>query len=190
MSIHGISDTGSPWSSHDFVSHYYQRNGRGVTLRETRHLTNVANAYFSEVSERLKTQISAAARQNQNGTFSDSFYNSYNMTGIVFSLGDTVIGGEFTGQTTEINGIVSFSGSLEFYLSDEFADPLDIGVEILDLGETLYENLHGPLDDYLRGRPNGSRRLGIHTGEPYSITDSWGGTFDGQIYLEDTRSRY
>lgn len=116
------------------------------------------------------------------------------MTGVVFSIGDTVIGGEFSGSVLEQNGILTIEGSFDFYLRDEFADPADIGVEVVDPGETIFENIHRPLDNYLRGRtglpPRGPQRLGIHTGEPYSISDDWSGTLSGQIYLNTTRSAY
>lgn len=78
------------------------------------------------------------------------------------------------------------------------AEPLlpsvDVGMEVVDLGETIYENIHRPLEDYLRGRvglhPTGPRRLGIHTGEPYSITDRWTGSFSGRVFADPTRSRF
>ena len=126
------------------------------------------------------------------------------MTGIAFSIGDTTIGGSFRGLSHENLGILSISGKIEFYLRDEFADPLDIGevqrrinrdaaqdVEEIDLGETIFENTHRPLDNYLRGRvglaPSGTERLGIHTGDPYTITDAWSGSFEGRIYLDPTK---
>ena len=116
------------------------------------------------------------------------------MTGVVFSIGDTVIGGEFSGGVEEQHGAPSVEGSFDFYLRDEFADPADIGIEIIDPGATIFENLHRPLDNYLRGRtdlpPRGPQRLGVQTGEPYSITDNWSGTLSRQIYLDPARSAY
>lgn len=142
------------------------------------------------VEERIKRQIVAKARQNPNGSFSDDFIRSYDMTGIVFSIGDTTIGGRFSGSATEESGVLTISGTLEFHLRDKFADPLDIGVEAIDLGETIFENIHRPLDDYLRGRTSRPQRLGIHTGEPYAITDKWSGRFEGQVYADPERSAY
>lgn len=85
-------------------------------------------------------------------------------------------------------------GSFDFYLRDEFADPADIGVDVIDPSETIFENIHRPLDNYLRERtglpPRGPQRLGIQTGEPYSITDDWSGELRGQIYQDATRSTY
>ncbi|MCA0873952.1 hypothetical protein LCL97_24290 [Seohaeicola saemankumensis] len=118
------------------------------------------------------------------------------MTGIVFSIGDTTIGGSFSGQRVEQNGIVELSGSLDLYLNDEFADPLDVGVEVDDYrpGPILYDNIHKPLNDYLRGRTGlptgGPQRLGIRDGKPYAITGTWSGSVEGRIYADATRSKY
>ena len=116
------------------------------------------------------------------------------MTGIAFSIGDTTIGGNFSGRATLVAGLLTISGAIEFYLSDEFIDPLDVGVEAIDLGETIFENLIRPLEDHGRGRlglpPTGPQRLGIHTGEPYVITDEWSGYFEGQILIDPEKSLY
>jgi len=126
--------------------------------------------------------------------FRETFYRSYNMTSVVFSIGDTVIGGMFSGSVEEQHGVLAVEGSFDFYLRDEFADPADIGIEVIDLGETIFENIHRPLDNYLRGRtrlpPRGPQRLGVQTGEPCSITDDRSWTLSGQIYLDPARSAY
>lgn len=75
-------------------------------------------------------------------------------------------------------------------------DPSDVGVEVEDYspGSILYDNIHKPLNDYLRGRggipSNGRQRLGIREGVPYSITGQWSGSVDGKIYADSARSRY
>lgn len=176
------------------VRHYYLGNGRGVTVRETGHLSAIVSQYMAEVESRLEDNIAALARAKRNGSITDVFYRSYGMTGVVFSIGDTVIGGSFSGNVEEQHGILSVEGSFDFYLKDEFADPVDLGIEVVDLGETIFENIHRPLDNYLRGRtglpPRGPQRLGVQTGEPYSITDNWSGKLSGQIYLDPARSAY
>lgn len=163
-------------------------------MRETGHLTAIVDQYIAEVETRLKDQIASEARKMRNGSFTYPFGKPYNMTGVVFSIGDTVIGGEFSGSVLEQNGILTVEGSFEFYLRDEFADPADIGVEVVDSGETIFENIHRPLNNYLRGRTGlplrGPQRLGIQTGEPYSITDDWSGKLGGKIYLDAARSAY
>lgn len=194
ISLQGVSGGGAAWSSRDFVNHYYRGNGRGVTVRETGHLSAIVEEYMAQVESKLKDQVAREARKKRDGSFADTFYNTYGMTGVVFSIGDTVIGGEFSGNVEEQHGVLSVEGSFDFYLRDEFSDPADIGIEVIDPGETIFENIHRPLDNYLRGRtglpPRGPQRLGVQTGEPYSITDDWSGTLSGQIYLDPARSAY
>lgn len=197
IDLNNVSNSGSAWSSLNFVRHYYRGSGRGVTVRQTGHLTAIVEQYMSEAEERLKQQIAKEARDKRNGSFIYPFGRPYNMTGVVFSIGDTVIGGVFKGFAQENNGILEIEGEFEFYLRDEFADPADIGVEIVDptkLGEMIYENIHRPLDNYLRGRTglpaSGPEQLGVITGEPYPITDKWSGELRGKIYLDASRSAY
>ena len=170
------------------------RGQRGDQMRETGHLSAIVDRYMAEVEKRLKDQIANEARRKRNGSFTYPFGRPYKMTDLVFSLGDTVIGGVFSGSTEERNGVLSIEGSFDFRLRDEFADPADIGVEVIDPGETIFENIHRPLDDYLRGRtglrPGGPQRLGVQTGEPYAITDDWSGELRGKIYLDASRSTY
>jgi len=130
ISLQGVSGGGAAWSSRDFVNHYYRGNGRGVTVRETGHLSAIVDEYMTQVEKRLKDQISGEAREKRDGSFSDTFYNTYGMTGMVFSIGDTVIGGKFSGTVEEQYGVLAVEASFEFYLRDEFADPLDIGLEV------------------------------------------------------------
>ncbi len=194
ISLQGVTDSGTAWGSRDFIRHYYRGRGRAVTVRETGHLGRIASRYMEIAGDRIKQQIAARARQNLNGTFDYDFVNTYDLTGTVFSIGNTTIGGTFAGNTSERLGTIEISGILEFYLNDEFADPLDIGVEVIDPSETVFENLIRPLDDYLRGRtglpPTGPQRLGIHVGEPYAITDTWSGRLDGLIFFDPRRSAF
>lgn len=190
ISLSGVSDGGAAWSSRDFVRHYYRGRGRGVTVRETGHLSKIVERYIDEVRERLRNMIARKARENPNGTFDDVFYNTYKMTGVVFSIGDTTIGGRLEGRSSEASGVLTLSGTFDFYLRDAFADPLDIGVEVIDPGETIFENIHRPLDDYLRGRTSGSWQPGIHAGEPYPITDEWSGRFAGRIHADPGQSSF
>ena len=79
----------------------------------------------------LRGQIATAARQNGNGSFSYDFFRSYDLQGVVFSIGDTKIGGIFSGFNLERSGMLTISGDIDFYLEDAFADPLDIGIEVI-----------------------------------------------------------
>ena len=228
ISLSDVSDSGSGWRSRDFVEHYFAGRGRGVTVRQTGHLRAIVDQYMNIVEDRLKGQIADRARSHGPGSFSDVFGRPYQMQGVVFSIGDTTIGGQYTGQATDQHGILRISGSLEFYLRDEFADPIDIGVEVDDyrpgsiihdtghglqdiaegigdavdgLGRTLIDNVHMPLEDYIRGRAGlkaqtykiiqqtstKDTRTG-RDGVPYAITDNWSGRFEGVVYFDRNRS--
>ena len=194
IELSDVSDSGPAWSSGDFVRHYYQGGGLGVTVRETGHLVNIVNRYINTVQESLQNSIAKTARTNPEGTFSDEFNNSYSMTDLAFSVGDTTIGGSFSGRTSSVAEVIAFSGEFAFYLTDAFIDPLDIGIELIDPGETVYENLLRPLNDIGRGQlglpPTGSPRPGIQTGEPYAITDQWSGRFVGQVHADPRTSDF
>ena len=179
-------------------------------LRETGHLTSIIGKYMSEVDGKLKRQIARKARNKSDGNFSETFYNTNDMTNVVFSLGHTKIGGVFNGFVEDNNGLLEVDGAIEFYLKDEFADPADIGeirkrlgnedaqdVDIVHptrISEMIYENIHRPLDNYIRGRTGlpktGPEKLGLITGTPYNISDKWLGTRQGNIFLDASRSDY
>ena len=137
-------------------------------MRETGHLIAIIGKYMSEVDGKLKRQIARKARNKSDGNFSETFYNTYDMTNVVFSLGHTKIGGVFNGFVEDNQGLLEVDGAIKFYLKDEFADSADIveirrrlgnedvhDVDIVDptrIGEMIYENIHQPLDNYIRGR--------------------------------------
>ena len=61
ITLQGVSGGGAAWSSRDFVRHYYHGNCRGVTVRDTGHLSAIVNRYMAEVETRLKDQIASEA---------------------------------------------------------------------------------------------------------------------------------
>ena len=144
----GVSDAGKAWENNDFTNHYWHGNGTGVRLRDTGNLTAVVDEYQKIVEENLLGQIADAARRNIDGTFSWDFRTTYQMQHIVFSLGDTTIGGIFRGQNESNKGVLRIRGDLSFFLYDEFADPIDIGIELP--GGTPYA-----IKDYWEGRADG-----------------------------------
>ncbi len=128
--MHGVSDSGHAWSSEDFVRHYFFGNGEAVAVRETGHLRNVVAEYRRVAVDDptvLPAQIANAARKHINRHFDYKFKRTYPMRDIVFSLGNTTIGGRFSGRCKHDLGWLEIDGSLEFYLRDEFRDPVDIG---------------------------------------------------------------
>lgn len=169
ITLLGISDVGSPWSSRDFVRHYFNGNGRGVRVRETGHLRSIVAEYRRIVIDdpnRLPKQIAERARQNKNGSFSYEFYNTYDMTNLVFSIGHTTIGGNYSGANSQKNGVLSISGKIDFYLEDAFKDPVDI-FDII------------PDDD-----------IELARSKPYRIYDKWQGQLKGQIYADASLSSF
>ena len=89
----------------------------------------------------------------------------------------------FSGQSAEASGILTFSGNIEFFFRDGFANRLAIGqaarrpgfdevpdLEIIDPIQTIVENIQRPIEDYLPGLtklpPSGPQRLVIRTGAP------------------------
>lgn len=131
LRVSGVSDVGPAWTHRDFINHYYRGGRRIVTVRETGHLSAIVASYVHCRGQALERQIAAEARQNVGRTFSYPFEWSYNMQSIVFSIGDTTIGGTFQGSARETApSVLNVAGTIDFYLNDEFADPLDVGIEI------------------------------------------------------------
>lgn len=216
ITLQNVSDEGDTWTSQDFVEHYFSGNGQGVTVRETGHLSAIVEQYMALVEDKLKGQIASEARLTSGGSFTYPFGRPYDMEHIAFSIGDTTIGGVAYGQVKKVNNSLSVQGSLDFYLRDMFADPLDIGVEvddytpgsighdldhvIDDLGEILdpYEQIHKPIEDYVRDRvglktDDAHHQKHMRTGRdgvPYPITDIWSGQFIGQVHTDAAKSNY
>lgn len=200
ITLSDISDAGSPWSSRDFVGHYFNGKGRAVKVRDTGHLHSIVSAYMKEVEVKLKNNIARLSRQNRGNSFSDYYENTYDMTWTTFSIGDTKIRADVSGSCAERHGTLEISGDIDFRLEDEFVDPLDIGLEVIDLEETIIENIQRPIESRIRERINRiisdrlrgikQDRLGIHTGEPYPITDEWSGQFEGRIYADSSISKF
>lgn len=128
MLFYGVSGWWPGWHNIDFINHYYFGRGRAVRLRDTGHLERVVDEYWQGRGDALFGQIADEARKNPAGAFQREVYNDYPMQNIVFSLGRTTIGCDFQG-TSEWQGAdhLKISGQGNFYLRDEFNDPLDIG---------------------------------------------------------------
>lgn len=80
-----------------------------MTVRETGPLGRIASRYMEIASDRIKPEIAARARQNLNGTFDDDFVTTYDLTGTVFGIGNTTIGGTFSGNTSERVGTIEMN---------------------------------------------------------------------------------
>ncbi|MEM9591438.1 MAG: hypothetical protein AAF967_08885 [Pseudomonadota bacterium] len=101
-----------------------------MTVRETGHLRAVVAEYWRLVIQnpkKLRGQIADVARTKPGQSFYYDFEKSYPMQRLVFSLGDTVIGGLFSGRCKPIHELLEIDGVIGFYLRDMFEDPLDLG---------------------------------------------------------------
>ena len=144
IDLQNVSDSGRSWRSLDFVNHYFYGNGRTVTVRETGPLADIIAQYHSIVIDnpkRLPGQIADEARKNVNQSFSDTFGKPYQMQGVVFSIGNTIIKGNFNCYCKEISGILEITGKVDFELTDLFRDPVDL--------EKLQKILKKAIDEYI-----------------------------------------
>lgn len=210
IQLHDVADTGVPWASRDFVWHYFFGEGATVTVRETGHLEAVVERYRQRILDdpaRLPSQIATKAREMLNQSFRDTFGRPYDMTDVVFSLGNTTISGTYRGSGQAINGVLYLAGSIDFYLSDSFRDPLNIGSLLKEPYATPSQSIAAfeqQLRDYLLGLLRQqvlNRRMAdtlrtkqdlreLPGGTPYAITDTWRGTFWGRVFVDAARSQY
>lgn len=136
IALKGVSDSGAEWPQEDFLKHYFNGKGKGVTLRQIGHLVKVVTAYMNEAEENLKGQVADEARKNIGQSFVYHFYNTYKMRDVVYSLGETTIGGGFFGTSILKNDLINIEGDFLFYQNDEFTDIFGVGIE--PPGSTIY----------------------------------------------------
>ena len=189
ISLSGISDHRAPWRNQDYVDHYFLGNGQGVTLSQIGQLRNISEAFDTLRGEAVKQQLAGEARKIRNGAVTYRFENTYDLTSVSFSIGDTVIGGKFSGHCQEQNGALVLNGSLDFYLRDEFADPLDVGIEVFDIPEMVEDYFSDLTDQRLQGMLR-QRKERVRYGTPYSITGKWNAVVTGQFHRDPSKSRY
>ncbi len=189
ISLSGISDHRAPWRNQDYVDHYFLGNGQDVTLSQIGQLRNISEAFDTLRGEALKQQLASEARKIRNGVVTYHFENAYDLTSVSFSIGDTVIGGKFSGHCQEQHGALVLNGSLDFYLRDEFADPLDVGIEVFDIPEMVEDFFSDLIDQRLQGMLQ-QRKERVRYGTPYSIAGKWNAVVTGQFYRDPSKSHY
>jgi Phage Mu protein F like protein len=174
LSMFGIAEAGTPWTSLDFVLHYFFGGGEEVSVRETGHLAAVVAEYKRQAEGRLKGQIADRARNHVGTSFAYPFGRPYRLKDVVFSLGDTTIGGAFFGSSRDGGLALYVSCRLKFKLRDAFTDPINIRERLVQLGL-------GDLTDYQGNLP---------LSEPYAIVDRWSGALSGLVMKDREASRY
>ncbi len=131
----GLASSYDRWTNSDFVRHYYVGGGRAVHLLEIGHLREIAEQYaYGDGAEgafrRLADQIANAARSQGTGALQYRFEGAYDFGDVAFSHGDGVVRGEFIGYVDDRGNMLRISGEANFEFSDEFADPLGMGIEV------------------------------------------------------------
>lgn len=122
------------WSDLDFVSHYYYGGGVAITLAEIGHLQEIVEQYaYNDGDEgayrRLSNQIADAAREVRVGNFSYQFGLPYDFGDVEFSHGFGTVSGLFEGTVALDGNILKIFGNTVFSFTDEFKDPVGIGIE-------------------------------------------------------------
>lgn len=139
FAFHTMSDLASSpayrWTDLDFVAHYYFGGGVGVTLSEIGHLRDIAEHYaYSDGEEgafrRLSNQIADEARKVRSGSVTYGFGQSYDFGAVQFSHGGGSVAGTFAGTVANDGDMLRIVGSSVFNFSDQFADPIDLGIEV------------------------------------------------------------
>lgn len=111
------------WQNSDFVNHFYNGNGRPVTLAEIGHLGAIIAAVRAQVVPRFNSQIEAKAKEIRNGAIQDDFSNGYDFRDILYSHGSAVVKGEFIGEVKNEGKLLVVSGTVVYTFDDVFTDP-------------------------------------------------------------------
>jgi hypothetical protein len=168
IEMQDVSDEGPPWGHRDFIRHYFFGEGRPVTVRQTGHLRAVVAEFrrqAGDVPTRLPGQIADLARKNIGQNFNGEFGRPYQMQDVVFSLGDTTIGGAFRGTCKQNHALLDLRGVINYELKDNFKDPLDLGT------------IRSPATELPYGRP-------------YLIVDRWRGSFSATVMIDRDKSKF
>lgn len=129
--VTSIVDEGlNRWEWYDFVIHFYFGKGAAVELWQIGHLQDVINLASQEnerqVFRGVENQTADKAREVVEGSFSDSFENTYNFKPVSFVHGDSTVKGSINGTTREDKQSLIISAKISYTFSDVFTDPLDI----------------------------------------------------------------
>lgn len=174
--ITSINDNPKKWTNKDFVDHYREGSGEGVTLSSTGYLANIIE-YYSDtlgIYNRVNQQVVNAAIANGEGSFTYDFTNTYDFggifSGVLFSFGESTVSGIFIGDARKEKEYLVINGLITYDFYDEFADPGQF-VEII--------NAIPGVD-----REDATDLVGSFAdteGKIYSITDRWHTKFNATV---------
>ncbi len=168
-----IVDTEPKWNNDDFIRHFYQGGGVGVTLSEIGHLREIIDVTDKkhDIFNKVNMQVADKAKSIVSGNFHYPFWRSYNFSSVSFSHGDATIKGIFIGGVREEDGLLIISGIVTYQFYDEFTDPLSIRENIFGGSGA------GNIPDWFTGLTDGGGKL-------YVISDSWQTELKGVIRAE------
>ena len=168
--LKGLGGSGARWENLDFIRHFYFGGGRGVSLSEIGHLSEIAEhwAYHHGALDRWTKQIIADTRKGE-----PPFFNSsYDFENIELSHGGGLVKGNFSGTAQVKHGMFVISGEATYEFSDFFTDPIDI------------RELTG--DDI----PDWAFNLTELYGTAYRITGSWRSDLKAKVFVDEGMSAF
>ena len=190
------------WDDADFVWHFYTGAGRGVTLAEIGHLSEIIEHYAyidrgNGAFRRLADQIAHRARL---GNLPYPFESHYDFGSIQFSHGDSTVRGIFHGEMTDNGDMLRIDGTAYFEFEDHFTDPMDLRTRP-DRFRRLMRELarrmgmgNGPEGPELQIDEDDVSALFMALSEvggtAYPITDTWEAGFHAEVFKDPTRSQY
>ncbi|MCH8952603.1 MAG: minor capsid protein [Proteobacteria bacterium] len=177
-----LTDSPERWGDDDFFRHFFEGEGREVTLSDIGHLRAIVNqhAYYGGAESafrQLSNQIADEARGQGSGQFSYVFDRSYDFRGVATSHGYAVVEGEFEGSVSSHRGYLEVDGSINFRFRDVFTDPFGIRDGLIGTSDPDAVSAFW-------------RRLTDGGGTVYNITGQWRTRFRAEVALEREVSEY
>lgn len=123
-----INDSSRRWIDDTFISHFYLGGGETVFLSQAGHLQGIINYYFYKLGKYndVNDQIASEARKHSDGSFEYQFENSYSFGDYLFSFGNGVVRGKFSGNVTYIKDMMYIKGEVLYDYDDLFTDPISL----------------------------------------------------------------
>lgn len=177
-----LTDAAERWGDDDFFRHFFEGEGREVTLEEIGHLRAIVYQYAyydgpEGAFRRLSNQIADEARGQGSGQFRYVFGAPYDFGDVATSHGNSVVEGEFEGTVSSHRGYLQVEGSIKFRFRDVFTDPFGIRDGLIGTSDPDAVSAFW-------------RRLTDGGGTDYKITGQWRTRFRAEVALEREVSEY
>jgi SPP1 gp7 family putative phage head morphogenesis protein len=167
-----MPDATSAWNDDDLKYHYFNGNGRDLSLGHIGLLQGVINYARTQVQksggsifDRVARKIFAEARLNGEGSFKSAFGTNYDFSGFLFSFGDSTVEGDAQVNVVEKEEFLIITAGIYYTFWDEYKDPFDI-----------YDVI--PVD------------IESPWGSPYKIMDAWSAHLEAIIKKDSSQSKY